>query len=259
MKRISSFLIFFSLIFTCSNVLKAQDETSTRSENPIFKKHILKVNLTGIALRNYGLQFEEVLNKRMSIALAYRIMPSGNIPFKTFIINQSGNSQSAGNVLNALRVGGSALTADLKFYLGKKGYGRGFYISPFYMNETFNAKGLNFDYTDFNNQTASVDLSGNLRGNTLGLMLGSQWFIGKNLCIDWWIIGPHYGKSRSVFSARTNFTLDQLEQESIRSSLASFDMPLTKESYSVSANEIKLMLDGSWAGIRAGIQFGFRF
>ena len=90
-------------------------------------------------------------------------------------------------------------------------------------------------------------------------MLGSQWFIGKKLCLDWWIIGPHYGTAHGIFLAHTNVALDQLEQESIRSSLSTFDIPFTKESYTVSANEIKLSLDGPWAGIRAGIQLGFRF
>ena len=259
MKRIYSTLVFFSLLFASPNLLTAQDQTSTRSEKPIFKRHLLKVNLTGLALHNYGLQFEEVLSKRMSVALSYRIMPSGNIPFKTFITSQSNNSQSAEDALNAIKLGGSALTVDLRFYLGKKGYGRGFYVSPFYRHATFNAKGLNFNYTDINNQTASIDLSGNLTGNTVGLMLGSQWFIGKNFCLDWWIIGPHFGTANGVFSAHTNVSLDQLEQESIRSSLSTFDIPFTKESYTVSANEIKLSLDGPWAGIRAGIQLGFRF
>ncbi len=259
MKKIYLTLVLLSLLFACPNVLKSQDETSTRSEKPIFKRNLIKVNLTGLALRNYGLQFEEVLNKRISVALAYRIMPSGNIPFKTFITSRSNNSQSAEDALNAIKLGGSALTADLRFYLGKKGYGRGFYISPFYRHATFNANGLNFDYTDINNQSAVIDLSGNLSSNTVGLMLGSQWFIGKKLCIDWWIIGPHYGTAHGIFLAHTNVALDQLEQESIRSSLSTFDIPFTKESYTVSANEIKLSLDGPWAGIRAGIQLGFRF
>lgn len=259
MKRICLFLVFFSLIFTCPNALKAQYKTATQIENTIFKKHIVKLNLTGLAFRNYGLQFEEVLNKRISITLAYRFMHSWNMPFKRFITNQSSNSLSSADALSDIKLGGSALTADLRFYLGKKGYGRGFYISPFYRHATINAKGLNFDYTNINNQTASIDLPGNLTGNTLGLMLGLQWFIGNRLCIDWWIIGPHFGTANGGFSAHTNFALDQLEQESIRSSLSSFDIPLTKESYTVSANEIKLCLDGPWAGIRAGIQFGFRF
>lgn len=43
--------------------------------------NFIKTNLTGIILKNYSLQYERTLNKKISVALQYRMMPTTGIPF----------------------------------------------------------------------------------------------------------------------------------------------------------------------------------
>jgi hypothetical protein len=119
------------LILTLLCIIFVYTNSSAQSEDPDAKKSIIKINLTGLALNNYGFQFERVLNKRISLAAAYRTMPIGNIPFKTQLINQSLNPAVTSDALNSLKFGNSATTFELRFYAGKKGFGRGFYAAPF--------------------------------------------------------------------------------------------------------------------------------
>ena len=248
-KQISTLLC----IIFISSILNAQ------SEDPDVKKSMLKINLTGLALNNYGFQFERVLNKRISLAAAYRTMPIGNIPFKTQLINQSLNPTATSDALNALKFGNSATTFEIRFYAGKKGFGRGFYAAPFYRNGKFKAEGIQFDYTNTANTTNRINLSGDLNGNTFGLLLGSQWSLGKYICLDWWIVGPHYGSSKGTLTGKTSVPLTQQEQTSLSQELANFDIPLTKESYAVNANGATINLNGPWGGLRAGILLGIKF
>ena len=250
MKKQISTLLCIIFISTISNA---------QSEDPDVKKSIFKINLTGLALNNYGFQFERVLSQRISVAAAYRTMPLGNIPFKTQIINRSLNPTSTRDALNALKFGNSATTFEVRFYAGKKGFGRGFYAAPFYRNGKFKAGGIRFDYTNAANTTNSINLSGDLKGNTFGLLIGSQWSLGKYVCLDWWIAGPHYGSSKGTLTGKTSAPLTQQEQTSLSQELASFNVPLTKESYFVNANGASINLNGPWGGLRAGILLGIKF
>lgn len=250
MKKQISTLLFLFFIATISNA---------QSENPDIKKSIFKVNLTGLALNNYGVQFEQVLKKRLSLAVGYRSMPLGNIPFKTQLINQSTDPIATRDALDALKFGNSATTIEVRFYAGKKGFGRGFYVAPFYRNGKFKAEGIQFDYTNTANTTNSINLSGNLKGNTFGLLIGSQWSLGKYVCLDWWIVGPHYGSAKGLLIGKTSAPLTQQEQTSLTQELANFDVPLTKESYVVNANGASINLEGPWGGLRAGILLGIKF
>lgn len=247
------------LLSTLSILIFIHTVIIAQSEMPDVKKSMFKVNLTGLTLNNFGFQFEQVLQKRISVAVGYRTMPMGNIPFKTQIINQSTDPIATGDALNALKFGNSARTIEFRFYAGKKGYGSGFYVAPFYRNGKFKAEGIQFDYTNTANTTNSVTLSGDLKGNTVGLLIGSQWSLGKYVCLDWWIVGPHYGSSKGTLNGKTSAPLTQQEQTSLSQELANFDVPLTKETYEVNANGTTIKLDGPWGGIRAGILLGIKF
>lgn len=95
-------------------------------------KNIFKVNLTALVLNNYMGQYERVLGKRVSVAISYRTMPESSVPFKSFILNQIDDPEGdAEEILNNLKLSNYAITPEIRFYMGKKGYGRGFYIAPF--------------------------------------------------------------------------------------------------------------------------------
>ncbi len=261
MKYLFSSFILFGLFFVSLTVL-CQDArpATTDSSSSSRKMNIIKTNLTGIPLRNYSLQYERVLNKRLSLALSYRNMPEGPIPFKQLIINSlDAGDQEAIDQVESLRLSNTAITAELRWYVGKKGYGRGFYIAPFYRYANHKAGNVSIEYTADQGGTEKINLSGSLVSNTGGLLFGAQWFLGKAIVLDWWIFGPHYGGGNGDLKGLTSSPLSPQEQADLKQELEDIDIPLTTKTVVVDANGASVKLDGPWAGIRAGLSIGIRF
>lgn len=206
-----------------------QTETSVIKQKENRQLNFFKINLFGIPLKNYSLQYERALSKRFSVAVAYRIMPSTGLPFKNLISDaiaeEAGSDDAEVNeakeTILGLRVSGSAITPEVRLYVGKKGYGRGFYLAPFYRRATFETNNLAFNFEDENNanEEISVNLNGKFTSNTGGLLMGAQWALGKYICLDWWILGAHFGNGEGNFRGVTNQTLTPSEQEDIRQEL----------------------------------------
>lgn len=235
---------------------QAQNDGSPVSE---IRKNYAKINLPGLAIRNYGLQYERAVSKRVSFAIGYRFMPEGPIPFKSEILKSGNNTPEAEKAINSLRLSNSAITPEIRFYMGKKGYGRGFYIAPFYRYGNFKASGIELEYQATGGTTETMTLSGDIKGNSFGLMFGAQWALGKNICLDWFILGPHYGSGNGILQGISSMNLNQTEQDEILTTLRDIDIPLVKETYTVTANSASVSFKGPWAGIRAGLSLGIRF
>lgn len=253
MKKQCISLILLLCMF--STTITAQEKKAA----PAQPKNFLKVNLTAIVFKNYSLQYERVLNRKFSIAVAYRTMPSSALPFKDKIVSSSNNDQGTIDAINALRLKNMAITPELRFYLSKRGYGRGFYIAPFYRYASFEVNNLEFTYTNSSNTDSKIALSGKLTSNTGGILLGTQWPLGKHFCIDIWWLGPHFGTGTGDFSGNPDTPFTQSEQDDIRQQLNDLDIPLTKKTVTVTPNTAAINLHGPWGGIRSGISFGVRF
>ncbi len=224
------------------------------------KLNYFKVNLTSLLLKTYSFQYERVLSKRISIAASYRTMPATQIPFKNIILKQIDvTDQETKDAIEKLRLSNIGFTPEIRFYLGKKGYGRGFYLAPFYRYAKFKIQNLQLDYQNNAGQDGIIDLSGNFTSNTGGLLMGAQWALGKSICLDWWILGPHYGQGTGILAGVSSKQLSQSEQDDIRQQLEDIDIPLTEKTINVNANGASLKLDGPWGGIRAGLSLGIRF
>ncbi|MEO9005235.1 MAG: hypothetical protein ABI288_10880 [Ginsengibacter sp.] len=222
--------------------------------------NVVKLNLTGLLLNNYALQYERVLNRKISVALQYRMMPETGIPFKSTILKQVGNDDpETKKLIDDFRMSNFAITPELRIYLSKKGYGRGFYIAPFYRYASFNSNDLNIFYTDDNNVDQSIKMSGKLTTNTAGLLMGVQSDLGKHVTLDISFFGPHYGAGKGDFTGTTSTPLSAEEQADLRQQLEDLDIPLTTTTVNVNANGASLKLDGPWAGYRFAISLGIRF
>lgn len=220
---------------------------------PKMDKNIVKINLIGLSING---QYERILNKRFSIALSYKFLPSGKLFFRGLI---PVTDQQARESLDDLIVSNSAITPEVRLYVGKKGYGRGFYLAPFYRSAKFNGRGLGIDFTLDNGQNATFNMEGSIKSSTFGLLLGAQWKIGKNFWLDWQILGPHYGKATGNIIGKSTAALSLTEQTSLLNALREIDIPFTNENPSVNATEASLGLTGPWAGLRTGISLGFDF
>ena len=223
------------------------------------KHNIFKVNLTSLPLGNYSLQYERVLGKKLSLALGIRFMPEGGVPLKQTLLNAANNDPDTEEMITDLRMKNLAFTPELRFYPGKKGYGKGFYLAPYYRYATFEASGVSVEYQNSSNVTSTIKLSGDVTTHCGGLLLGAQWFIGKSVTLDWWILGAHYGTSKGTFTGLPSVPLTADEQTEIRDQINGVELPVGSVKAAVTANSVKAILDGPWAGLRGGLSIGIRF
>jgi hypothetical protein len=239
---------------------RSENRVAVNNENTIPSFNLIKLNLTGILLKNYSLQYERVLNRKISVALQYRMMPETGIPFKSAILKAvNDDDPDTKKIIQDFRMSNYAITPEVRFYLNKKGYGRGFYIAPFYRYASFTSNDLNVFYTDDNNVEQSIKMSGKLTSNTGGLLLGVQSDLGKHVVLDISFFGPHYGSGKGDFSGTTSQPLTPDEQDDLREQLEDIDIPFTDKTVNVNANGASLKLDGPWGGYRFAISLGVRF
>jgi len=251
-------LIILCLAFTAIS-LKAIAQNKESKDLSTQLNHI-KLNLTALVFKNYSVQYERILKKRSSVALSIRVMPSTSLPFKAWIRDYIiGDDPETNKTLDQLRLSNFAITPEYRFYLGKKGYGRGIYIAPFYRFASFKTNTMVITYQSTLTQQNTIVMSGKMVNNTVGVLLGAQWLLGKNIDLDLWILGPHYGNGNGDFTGTTSKQLTPFEQGTLKKELEDLDIPLTHKTVEVNTNGASLFLNGPWAGLRAGISVGFRF
>ncbi|OJV19834.1 MAG: hypothetical protein BGO30_00755 [Bacteroidetes bacterium 41-46] len=250
-------LLAFSVFLICSSfVLNAQEALKPQM-------NYVKFNLTSILLKNYSLQYERVLTKRISAAVSFRFMPYTTIPFKTAIMNMADfEDQETIDLFNNAQFGNYAITPEIRFYLGKKGYGRGFYIAPYYRYAAYDTQNLEFNFNtgdDQNPQNQKVDLKGSITSHTGGIMFGVQWALGKHISLDWWILGAAYGVSSGVLNGVPTPAIPESDLADVKREIEDMDIPMVKKTATVTSNSVRVDLTGPWAGIRSGIVFGVKF
>jgi hypothetical protein len=221
--------------------------------------NIVKLNASDMLMRNFTFQYERVINKKISVALALRGMPNGKIPLSSALLNASGLGLASGfTPLNKIKVNGFAITPEVRFYVGKKGYGQGFYLAPFYRYSQAQLKEISIDY-DLTSGEKLIKLNGKSSVNMGGLMIGAQWFLGERISLDWWIAGLQFGGNKGSFSGFTSVPLTAQEQLDIKNEIDNFEIPFVKKTATVNANNATVDIKGPWLAGRAGIAIGIRF
>ena len=227
--------------------------------------NFVKFNLTSLLLKNYSLQYERVLSKSISAAVSFRFMPYTTVPFKSTIIDMAKfEDQETIDMFNTAQFANYSITPEIRFYLGKKGYGRGFYIAPYYRYASYEAQNLEFSFEIGDEegqmaQTQKIDLSGSLTSHTGGIMFGVQWALGKHVSLDWWLLGAAYGVSSGVINGIPTPALSQEDIPTVKRELEEMDIPMVEKTVTVTSNNVRMDLTGPWAGIRSGIIIGIKF
>ena len=235
-----------TLIFTLliSGTLFAQNSADD-------KMNIVKTNVTAYAFRNVNLTYERIINQKFSVAIGFGSMGKGSVPFSKSYIKDT--------ELSNVEVSLTNFTIEPRIYLGK-GYGHGFYLAPYYRYSSFNADNIvltgNYGMGD-----VPLKISGKASGNSAGLMVGAQWFLGKtdNWVLDFWMAGGHYGKGNGDFRGTSNRTLSPAEQQELKKKIDGLDIPFVKYTSTTDANGANILVDGPWAGVRSGLSVGYRF
>lgn len=251
MKKIILF-IGFILLFSLAN---AQDNYDVKSKSKASNsgKNLVKINLLSLPLKNYSLGFEHKLGKKITAGLGYRFMLNGKLPMlskiKTLVDDPETTDQ-----LDNLSMSNSAISPEIRFYLGKQAM-RGFYLAPFSRISNYKIA-VPVEYEE-NNVVKSIPMNGDLKTITAGLQIGAQWKLGGKVYLDWWILGPQYGKAKGSISGSR--TLSSEEQAEIRAELEGFEIPQVETTTTVNASGARLDIKGPWAGVRAGLNLGIRF
>jgi len=217
-------------------------------------KNIIKLNLFALGLKNVTLQYERAVARKVTIAGTFRLMPKGTIPLKSTFISLADDPDTERQI-NNLKIGNFAFMPEVRYYLGKKGAFRGFYLGLFASIASYSAN-VPIEY-DNGGITETIPMSGRLTGITGGVMIGAQFKLSNTIYLDWWILGPNYGSSSGKLSGQK--IMDATEQQDLRDELAGLDIPLTKFTYNVNGNGATMDFKGPWAGLRSGLCIGFRF
>ena len=238
-------------------------ETSFTAAAPASEANLVKMNLTALPLRNFSFQYERILNKRFTVGGGLRFMPKGGLPLPGSLESLI-DDEDTYKQLQGAKLGNIALTAEARYYVGKHGALRGFYIAPYARFASYQASIREFEYTVENeesqqSETKSVPIDGKLSAITGGLLFGAQWKLSKKLYLDWWILGPSIGSANGDLSAVVS--LNEEDQEALREELEELgeDIPMVETSTTVDGNGARTNVKGPWAGLRAGLSLGIRF
>lgn len=245
--------LLLSLLF--SGQIKAQQQTTV--EEP---ENIVSLNLTGLIAKNFGVQYERILNRKSSIGLTVRFMPVTSLPFKNIarriVAEEDPNIRET---IEQLEVGNFAITPEYRLYLGK-GYGKGFYLGPFYRYAHFKTNNVIITYdSDIFGNEEEVILSGDLNSHTIGIIVGAQWNLGKNFFLNWNIAGPHIGSGVGDLDGFSTRPLSPGDQQRVREELEKLDIPFTRKTITVREDGANMKLNGPWGGVRFGLSLGIGF
>jgi hypothetical protein len=232
-----------------------------------YDRNVLKLQLTPLIFNSYGVQFEKMVNERISIAVSSSYMPS----FSNFLKNQVetyyDDPQSLDD-LQSLDFKRFSFTPEVRFYLGKKEGPRGFYIAPYLNYSSYQLSLDNFTVTldsegvpeEYQGEfSRNFNLNGAIKGISGGVLFGTQFKLGKSAYLDWWILGASYGGSNGDLEVISSQPLSQEWQDAVRDRVNEIDIPFVEINTTVSANGATSTLSGPWANVRTGLSLGFKF
>ncbi len=286
-------IILTSLLLTCLIIsgYSQENETSSKSWHPsqgalLDGRTILKANLPGLVLGNYNFSAERIIGKHFSLAGNIGYFPKGDFPYASKITELVKDDQG---YLEMAQVNTLTSSVELRFYLSKKGFGRGFYISPYYRYGKAGFDNIQAEYVDdgeeeenedynygyskvkaiASDETYNITLNGNMTSHNFGLMMGYQWLVGKrrNVVIDWSVIGVHAGKMNTDVFGNISPELTAEEQQDARENIDEvfeerfdkFPFSLYEHTVNVTSGTTNINVKGPWAFIRGSLSVGIRF
>jgi len=253
------FLFAFLFLISASSLFSQKEEWTPANGALLGGKNIFKVNLTSMALGNYGFYGERIINNRFSFILGVNFMPNRGIPF---INSLKIVEQDVEGTISNIKVNSLALMPELRIYAGK-GYGKGLYFSPYFKYEQFGLSNLSAEFTDNDGIDRQVDMDGKIKTYSGGLLIGYQWLIGKNknFVIDWSILGAHAGASNGNIHGNYAGVMTEKEQQDVRNSIDETlgDIPLIEYTRIVDSKNADVEVKGPWAFFRMGLSIGYRF
>lgn len=248
--------LLFSASLMAQRVMKERDTYG--------EWNVIKMNLSALATGTFSLQYERALNNHVSVALGAKFRPSAGLPFKSTIKSFLDTlSEGPGiDFVNNAKVGGYALTPELRFYLGK-GAMHGFYIAPFFRYEHNNLNSWRYTFKSIN-ETIVIDFTGNQNGIGGGIQLGAHYLLSQTISLDLWVAGPYIFNDKIAVNSVTDLS-DKNDQElqDVKNDIEKYVkqyLPTHTVNATVSKTGAFATASGPFYGVRAlGVALGFRF
>lgn len=226
-------------------------------------KNLVKINFVPLIWKTGSINYERKLSDKWTAGITANYRPESKVPFKSYLQDLFGdkNKNYLDNAfdIDKLSYGNWSLSPEFKFYPGKSGAFKGFYIASFFKYENVNIQYdyyLNWDYNGLNFNT-DLPLDGNLNSFTGGIYIGIQWKLSTNWYLDWQIIGGNYGSGKLEISAKQNLTQEQ--QKEIREFAQDLQEEMNQIKYDVNDQGAKIWGTIPWAGLRTGVSIGYSF
>ena len=213
----------------------------------------IKMNILALSLGNISLQYEHTLNTHSSLCLGFSFLPSRGFP--SVAVDKNSSDYDA----TAMKLSGWAITPEYRYYFSNKGP-KGFYVAPYFRYASYSLSGFGVNYASVTGGTKdrSAIAEGDITTAVGGLMFGSQWTLGSNWTLDWWILGAGFGSQKGTFTAYGNFT--QENQDDIHSSIADVDAPGIDLTVTTTATTVEVAYKSSLPALRGfGLCLGYRF
>ncbi|WP_410877840.1 hypothetical protein [Myroides sp. DW712] len=257
------YYILFTLF--CGSVLYAQDIPQTQPETDSIAKpvkgNLIKLNPIPLAWGTGSITYERKVGGRLVAGTTVNYRPTSGAPFKSTLQKIFESDDSDGDAtfeIDKLKYSNFSFAPEIKLYLGKKGAFQGFYIAAFAKIETTK---INYDY-QFDElimlgEDPNLPLTGKIKAFSGGLYFGVQWYLGKNIYLDWQIIGGNYGSANIDIVANKNLSVE--EQEALQEFAEDLKDSFDKIDYEVNDKGIKLKGKMPWAGLRTGLSIAYRF
>jgi hypothetical protein len=195
------------------------------------------------------------------------MMPENNLP--TYLADQfikaaedmsdEGIDPETEDIIRNMLIGSYTITPEVRFYLGHKGYGTGFYLALFYRYGHYEASKIPIPFTNELDEDITIDTKGDIVSHTGGFLVGYQWALGKHMCLDWQMFGPHFGVSSGDFLGVPSSPLSQQDQADIEEEFLNVESSLIDQTVDATANEVQMLFDGPWGGLRFAVTFGVKF
>lgn len=228
----TSFMVPASYLDTLKAVLieKVLQDLTVQDNTEIFRKNIIKVNLSSFVLYNNSLSYERSLSRKITFVAGYRYMPETTAT-SAFLAQEAIDRYGNGDKdferdANSTIIGNNTFTGEVRFYSGKYAGARGFYLSLYgrYMDVTASVPSV------FETDTRYYPLNyeGTLKGIAGGAMIGAQWLIAKRVTLDWYILGGHYGKLKVDMPAVADLsTMTPTEKNALEYDIESINVELS--------------------------------
>lgn len=245
----------------------SQTETPVKRGHGPYYSNNVKVSLSSIALGNYGITYERMLTRRISLSANYRFMPKTALdatPLTKAVLDiVADEGDEITEQLQQAKMSGNAITLEARWYTGhRKSGARGFYLGAYGRYAAFKYDfPYDFEATDAG-ITKKVPFLGDTKGIGGGALIGVQWQI-KRVMLDFTILGAHYGHMSGKVDGKTDLSeLSEQDMAQLKDDIEGV-VNFTDKKYitaTVDRNGVKGDIDAPFPGIKGlSLSIGFNF